>query len=317
MTHRELCAQVMERFAARRAEGEQEYDRRIDSLSEKLPGFRELTAELNSVGLRIFASSIGSSDDSFESIKAQTKAIRDRRRELLLSAGYPADYADRRYNCEKCSDSGYVDLKMCSCLRKEFVIAGMENSGLGKLLDSQSFDSFSLRFYSGKDEVLMKHNADKLRAFAQGFSTNTSESFLLLGGTGLGKTHLSTSVARVVLEKGYHVIYRTAQDVMSVFERQRFGEGRQGDGTEKDLFEADLLIIDDLGTEVVTQYTVAWLYDVINSRINNKKSTILSTNLTQEELRSRYADRITSRIFGEFMPLLFCGRDVRLQKLSL
>lgn len=317
MTRREITAKVMAEFANRRAEGEKEYDARIAEASAAVPGFAELTKELSSTGLRIFASSIGGGKADLEAIRRETEEIRSKRSALLTAAGYPADYADRRYRCEKCSDSGYVDLKMCSCLRREFIVAGMENSGLGKLLATQSFENFSLRFYSGRDEVIMKHNADKLRKFAENFSSETTESFLLLGATGLGKTHLSTSVAKVVIERGYNVLYRTAQDIMSVFERQRFGDGHQGDGTEREFFEADLLIIDDLGTEVVTQYTVSWLYDIINSRTNEDKPTIINTNLTQEELRARYADRITSRIFGEFLPLMFTGRDIRLQKLSL
>lgn len=317
MTKREITAQVMERFTQRRAEGEREYDERIAALSDSVPGFAELTRELNAVGLSIFASSVGKGGENIDEIKSRTKELRAKRCALLESAGYPADYADRRYNCEKCADSGYVGLKMCSCLRKEFILAETENSGLGKLLKTQSFDNFSLRFYSGRDETMMKHNLDRLRAFAENFTSESSESFLLLGATGLGKTHLSTSVAKVVLDRGYNVVYRTAQDIMSVFERQRFGDGHQGDGTEREFFEAELLIIDDLGTEVVTQYTVSWLYDIINSRTNEDMPTIINTNLTKEELRSRYADRITSRIFGEFLPLVFSGRDVRLQKLSI
>lgn len=317
MTRKDMTAMVMAQFTNRRAEGEKEYDARIAEASAAIPGFAELTKELSATGLKIFASSIGGRKADLDEIRRETEEIRKKRSELLLAAGYPADFADRRYNCEKCSDSGYVDLKMCSCLRKEFIIAGMENSGLGKLLKTQSFDNFSLRFYSGRDEVIMKHNADKLKKFAENFTSESTESFLLLGATGLGKTHLSTSVAKVVIERGYDVLYRTAQDIMSVFERQRFGNGYQGDGSEREFFEADLLIIDDLGTEVVTQYTVSWLYDIINSRTNEDKPTIINTNLTQEELRARYADRITSRIFGEFLPLMFTGRDIRLQKLSL
>lgn len=103
---------------------------------------------------------------------------------------------------------------------------------------------------------------------------------------------------------------------MSVFEKQRFGSGTQGDGTESAFYDSDLLIIDDLGTETVTQYTVAWLYDIVNSRINSRKPTVINTNLTHEELRQRYADRITSRLLGEYRPLVFSGCDVRLQKLS-
>ena len=205
---------------------------------------------------------------------------------------------------------------MCTCLRKEIILAGLKNSGLGRLADTQSFDTFSEEYYSGKDLLTVRRNASVLRSFAENFSKDTTDNFLLIGPTGLGKTHLSTSVAVVVIGRGFDVLYRTAQEIMSVFEKQRFGSGTQGDGTESAFYDSDLLIIDDLGTETVTQYTVAWLYDIVNSRINSRKPTVINTNLTHEELRQRYADRITSRLLGEYRPLVFSGRDVRLQKLS-
>ncbi len=204
---------------------------------------------------------------------------------------------------------------MCACMKRELVKCGLESSGLGRLLDRQSFENFSLDYYSGKDRASAETNFRLLKSYAESFTGKGDDSWLLLGGTGLGKTHLSTSVARTVIEKGFDVVYATAQDVISAFEAKRFGGDYESDREER-YFNCDLLIIDDLGVEVTNQFTVSCIYNIINSRINSRRATLISTNLTQGELRSRYADRITSRLFGEFRPLLFTGRDIRGQKLG-
>ena len=193
-------------------------------------------------------------------------------------------------------------------------------AGLVFLAKNQSFETFTLDFYKNHDKIRMEQNVARLRTFASRFDGKSGESFLLTGPTGLGKTHLSTSVAKVVIERGYDVIYDTTQDILAVFEEERFcsGSGIQHERgrTVERILTCDLLIIDDLGTEVTNQFTLSCLYNILNTRINHAKSTILNTNLTQTELRSRYTDRIASRLFGECKPLLFQGMDVRLQKLQ-
>ena len=145
-----------------------------------------------------------------------------------------------------------------------------------------------------------------------------SESLLLVGPTGLGKTHLSTAVAKTVIDRGYDVVYTGAIGMLADFERARFGNAsgaESGNGTER-YFDCDLLIIDDLGSEVSNQFTVSCIYNVINNRISLGNPTIISTNLNQNEIGDRYWDRITSRLFGEYLPLVFSGTDVRKQKIS-
>jgi DNA replication protein DnaC len=138
---------------------------------------------------------------------------------------------------------------------------------------------------------------------------------LLIGGTGLGKTHLSTSVAKAVIERGFDVLYVSAIDMFSDFEKKQFGNGEGYVDNTRRYFECDLLIIDDLGTELTNQFTVSCLYNVINSRINSARSTFINTNLSKKEIESKYAERITSRLFGEYYPLVFSGIDIRKQKM--
>ena len=219
-----------------------------------------------------------------------------------------------RYDCEKCGDSGYVDGKMCECMKRELVMAGYESSGLGKLIAKQSFENFSLDYYKsgGANYKNMELYFSSLRSFAQNFSADTYKNFLLVGGTGLGKTHLSTAVAKTVIERGFDVLYVSAIDMFADFEQKQFGNGE--DNTRR-YFDCDLLIIDDLGTELTNQFTVSCLYNVINSRINTAGSTFINTNLSKKEIEAKYAERITSRLFGEYYPLVFTGVDIRKQKM--
>ncbi len=301
-------------------------DARREEIYTKIPELRELDQSLSSVGLRIMQAALNSGDPAKEmaALRAENQAIQQMRGALLRRYGYPADYTEPRYECADCRDTGYVGIKMCSCMRTRLVEAGMASSGLSVLLRQQSFANFSLDFYrqNPKDFAIMSENYQNIRHYAEHFSIREGESMpsslLFLGGTGLGKTHLSTALARVIIERGYDVYYNSAVGMISDFEQRRFGNGlaaTDGDNTAR-YTECDLLIIDDLGTEVVNQFTLSCLYHVINTRLNLQKPTVISTNLTSAELRKTYSDRITSRLTGEYVVVPFYGTDVRKQKLQ-
>jgi DNA replication protein DnaC len=204
-------------------------------------------------------------------------------------------------------------------MRRQLILAGYESSGLGKLIATQRFDNFSLDYYKtgggNYDNVKMYFSA--LKSFAEGFSESTEKSFLLIGGTGLGKTHLSTAIARCVIEKGYSVVYETVQTVFSDFEYDHFHSGHTtSKGKAERYLEADLLILDDLGTEFSTQFTLSCLYQLINTRLMRGLSTIISTNYNEQELITHYDSRLTSRFLGNYRILCFKGSDIRIQKLK-
>ncbi len=308
---------VKQEIAGRRQRALADYESRVLEMSSVLPEAYELNRQISMTGPKIMDAVMANrlDDRTLETIRKENADLRAKLGRLLEKNGYPADYMDLKYTCGKCSDTGYVGIEMCSCMKEALARAEFESSGLARLAKTQSFESFDLSFYTGRDLELMKINLEQLRSFADSFSESTTDSFILLGATGLGKTHLSTSVAARVIERGYSVIYETAQDVISVFEQKRFGGDYLSD-RDRQYTECDLLIIDDLGVEVSNQFTVSCIYNVINSRLVRGKPTIINTNLTQGEMRQRYADRITSRIFGEFRPLLFTGLDVRQQKIG-
>ena len=292
-------------------------DMRAEEIYLKIPRVREIDTTLSKTALEIMSAVTNgkeSADEALARVRQRNVALMDERCKLLLSAGYPEDYTDVHYDCEKCGDSGYIDGKMCECMKRELIMAGYESSGLGRLIAKQSFENFSLDYYKtgGANYQNMELYFSSLRAFAQNFSVDTYKNFLLIGGTGLGKTHLSTAVAKTVIERGYDVFYVCAIDMFSDFEQKQFGNGE--DNTRR-YFDCDLLIIDDLGTELTNQFTVSCLYNVINSRINTARSTFINTNLSKKDIETKYSERITSRLFGEYYPLVFTGIDIRKQKM--
>lgn len=321
--NRENYVRIRQEYADKNLRAKKAAEARASELHMQYPELEKIDKVLAETGLSIFKEAAKGKEgleERIAAIREGNKSLLEARGAYLESIGYPADYTAVKYECEKCSDTGFVGTKMCECMRRALILAGYESSGIGGLIRTQSFESFSLDYYKRTPSELanMQMIFDTCKAYAERFCDKNGESLLFCGTTGLGKTHLSTSVAKVLIERGFDVVYDSAQNIISDFEYERFGRG-YGDDTDSrtdKYFECDLLIIDDLGTEVANQFTVSCLYNIINTRINHSKSTLISTNLTQEEILKRYGDRITSRLFGDFMAMQFVGKDIRLQKLS-
>ncbi len=284
-----------------------------------VPEIAKIDRELSLVGLEIMEAAMRDDMQMLDAAKEKNLLLTEKKRELLAAAGYSRDFTDIKYECEKCGDTGAIDNKMCSCMRRKLIEAGIESSGMSDLIKTQSFENFSLDYYKQTPEAFKRMSMvyKLLYNYANEFDSKTSGNIAMFGGTGLGKTHLSSAIAGVVIERGYDVYYCGAQGMLSDFEYNRFGNGSVvgSDGDLEKYTECDLLIIDDLGTELANQFTTSCLYNVINTRLNKKKQTVISTNLSQDEFRKRYWDRITSRVFGEYVILPFVGTDIRSQKI--
>ena len=296
--------------------------KRREEIHAVLPLVREIDEQLADMGLRIMQAALQNDDyqAAVAQIEAQSRALEQKRAEVLEENGFPADYTAPHYECEACGDTGYVDYKMCDCMRKKLIIAGYSSSGIGTLMQTQSFENFSLSYYQSDrmTYLLMQSNLERAMQYAQAFHPAKSENLAMFGGTGLGKTHLSTAIARKVIEGGWDVVYVSCVDMFADYEAQRFGN-TTGTPTGADLSrytDCDLLIIDDLGTEMTNQFTASCLYGLLNTRLNRHLPVILSTNLETDEFRKRYWDRITSRVLGNFAVMPFKGTDIRRQKLS-
>ena len=252
-------------------------------------------------------------------LRAESEQIDQARAAALAALGLPADHTSPRYFCPKCKDTGYLEYKMCDCLKRELVLLGYKNSGLGALLEKQSFENFSLDYYSADARELMQGNLMICKNYAKDFSAG-APSLLMMGTTGLGKTHLSTAIAKAVIDKGYDVMYETAENLISKFSYERFGRG-YGDKTESQtdrVFECDLLIVDDFGTEVTNQFSASCVYNLINTRLSKNLPTIINTNLSGKAILERYTDRVYSRLIGEFTVLYFGNDgDIRMKKIGV
>ena len=288
-----------------------EADRRNFELRAISEDIRIIDAELVKTGLLLFKTACDGAD--ITPIRERNLELNAKRRSVLKALGYPEDYTEPQYTCKKCSDSGFVGTAMCSCFREMVIKENIKSSGIGRLIERQSFENFSLAGYENEARALMEKNLEAAKSFAENFG-GAEKNLLLIGPTGTGKTHISTSIAKVLIEKGVEVLYDSAQNIVSAFEKDKFRSGYGAYEPEGNKYlECELLILDDLGTEFITQFTVSCLYNLLNTRMNKGLSTVISTNLSPAELSEKYEDRIYSRIVGqESRILLFKGKDKRL-----
>lgn len=319
---RENYIKVKQLLAQRRQRANDTFEAHRTELCEKYPAIASVEQALSATGLNIYAEALKGQDGLEERIARLQKENGEliaARESLLKQYGYPTDYLDIVYVCPLCRDEGSINGRMCSCMRKELTMLGFETSGIGKLIKKQSFETFDLSYYSFNKEVYkqMERTLSDCRQYAEEFSGSGDPSLFFAGGTGLGKTHLCTSIAKRVIERGFDVVYETAANIFSGFEQERFNRSYRDESENKTdrYFGCELLIIDDLGTELSNQFTVSVLYNLINTRHNADKSMIINTNLSKEDLMNRFEQRIYSRLAGEFIAMRFSGRDIRMQKI--
>ena len=316
MANKDIFERAKAEIDRRRESARAEADGRAEILRSESKEIAEIDRELSTTGLQLFKAACFDGDVS--AVRERNKALQARRREITLSLGYPADYSEVHYTCTQCNDSGYIDgFRMCSCLRELIIKGRIEESAMGKLLEKQSFDNFDLSVYSYDPKVQerMKMILAMAKNYVRDFRQKR-DNLLLIGKTGTGKTHISTAIARELIHQGYDVIYDSTQNIISDFESDRFksGYGREENKADKYL-SCTLLIIDDLGTEFQNAFTVSTLYNLLNARQNSDLPTIISTNLSPEELERKYEDRIYSRIIGSGTKVLpFEGKDRRVTR---
>jgi DNA replication protein DnaC len=314
MYTRENYQKIKERIESKRQKAESDADMRRAELGALSPEIKAIDEEMRGVGLEIFRTACAGGD--IGAIREKNLALGKRRREIITSLGLPEDYDEPKYSCPLCSDSGFVGTKLCSCFREALTIENIASSGMGRLIERQSFENFDLSSYpeDSDDRRRAEINLKVAKSFAESFG-RAPANLLFVGNTGTGKTHVSTAIAKVVITKGFDVFYDSVQNIISDFEADKFKSGYSASYEPKadKYLECDLLIIDDLGTEFVNQFTVSCLYNLINTRQNRGLSTIISTNLTPQDLKAKYDGRIISRLLGQDYTLLqFTGKDHRI-----
>ena len=326
-------SEVLRRATARLEEQRTRRRREQEALREQVyrrcPRVAEIDRELRHTIVDIISASLKNGSDPvppIQAVQARNLDLQREREELLLQAGYPSDALDDRPACPKCGDTGWKGSRMCECLKA--LCAQEQIAALSSLLDlgDQCFDNFSLDYYSTQPHPVMgaspRENMELVYEvclnYAQKFGRFYFDNLLLSGGTGLGKTFLSACIARVVAENGHSVVYDTAGRVFARFEAQKFSRDPEDSRDARDethrYLACDLLILDDLGSEMTTPFVQSALYQLINGRLSAGRRTVISTNLTTEDIRLRYTPQIASRLEGEYHILHFYGDDIRLLK---
>ena len=318
----EVMQRARARLAAAKADRESENRQHLDEAYAKVPRLREIDRQLRltmAMAAQAVFSSGGDVNEALEEARQQNLSLQ-REREKLIRIYFEEGYLDDSPVCDRCGGSGYVGATMCECLaelcrqeqKKEltFLNVGREN-----------FDQFRLDYYPDRLDpklginirTLMEKTYNTCRKYAYGF-TERSSNLLFSGDTGLGKTFLSACIARTVADRGYSVVYESAGHLFANLERAKFSGEEQAREDVKKYTDCDLLILDDLGTEMPGQFTTAALYSLVNDRILMGKAMIVSTNLTVDDLSRRCSPQIASRLRGNFTRVAFLGDDIRMKR---
>ena len=300
--------------------------RRHEEVYARVPEVRQLDRRIAALVGQAAAAAMSGGNGQMDALRRESLELQARRAELLVEHGWPVEYLDGAWDCPKCRDTGYVQGRMCACLKKLYDQAQAKDLSALLKLGSESFGTFDLGLYDDRPDpasgVSPRAHMETVFGicydYALNFRGRESKNLLLRGGPGLGKTFLSACIAREVARQGPSVVYETAAAVLDAFEREHFA--REGDAHDRAaaqvrrMMECDLLILDDLGTEMVTEFTRSALYTLINGRLTAGRKTIISTNLTAAQMQERYTPQIMSRLEGEYQLLPFVGSDIRILK---
>lgn len=289
-------------------------DERKKEIYEKLPEYKQLDNKIASESIRmgIAALSEGASTDeladTIESLRVQKNLI-------LTNAGYSINYLDPPYVCPYCKDTGYIGAELCSCFRQAILDCSYEQSNIKDMLSRENFDTLSHEFHTGED--LTKFiNAEKIsRQFVADFDRDY-KNLLYIGTVGTGKSFLSNCIANELLKTGHSVIYFSSSSLFETISSYKFKKTTRdvSDSTMSDIYNCDLLVIDDLGTELTNQFVCSELFSILNERDRNRKSTIISSNFSLAEIDEKYSNAIFSRIYSRYEICELSGNDIRIYK---
>lgn len=321
-----LYENAMDAIEKRREDRNNLISARKNEIYSRIPRIREIENRLSSTGMMLLtrvSENETTPEEAVAAIMAENKQYSDEVRRLLTENGYSPDYLDPPYVCSICSDTGYDSKgRLCTCLRSEITAHALKEANLTKHMAGQTFDKFDLSYYDNDIKnsagIGARENASSILRVARNFADNfdfTEINLLFYGPSGLGKTFLSSAIASELLKKGKDVLYISANSLFPALENMHFGRcDDQGAYIAERALMSDLLILDDLGAEFITQFTTSELFRIMNQRLLTGKKMVFSTNLTLPEIENSYSERIVSRIIGNFETLRFFGEDIRKKK---
>lgn len=309
---------IMRTYEERQTKNRHLHEDRLRYVYEQIGGYRELDESVASVSVAQGKKLLCGDDNAVQELKNTLLQLSRKRRELLLSHGLPADYLKPIYDCPDCQDTGYIHGKKCSCFRQAEISLLYEQAGIREILERENFQTLSYSYFRGEELERFQKTVQKCKKFVDCFRSDYPNLFFY-GTVGTGKTFLTNCIARECIEAGYSVIYFSASQLFDLLSRNAYDFRNQDELTDlnNDLYSCDLLIIDDLGTEQTTAFTLSRLFACLNERLLRRKSTIISTNLSLVEFQNRYQDRIFSRITSQYDFCKLTGPDIRMYRRNL
>lgn len=317
---REQYDEIMRGYMLRQSRSRQLSQQRRDEIFAKIPEFRDLSGSVSGIAAGYLRARLGEKGAGRSvsplSVRSELDQISEQKKRLLREHGYPEDYLDEKYECPLCRDTGYIGNQKCRCFRRREIELLYSQSHLQELVKEQNFDNLSESYYKGEDLQRFRVASAACRRMAEEFD-RTFRNIYLYGTVGTGKSFLSVCIARELLESGHSVLYFSAAALFDKLSQYSFDVKTKEElrGFTSDLYHCDLLIIDDLGTELTNQFISSQLFTCLNERFLNRRSTVISTNLSLRELQSRYSDRVFSRITNHYELYKLTGNDIRLLKL--
>lgn len=316
---------IMREYSRRQSQSRRELEERRREAFHKIPRLAEIDEEVASLSAGKARSLLLGKGGSLDELKEEIARLSFERRSLLEQNGFSADYLEPHYFCPLCQDTGYIGSRKCSCFKKAEIELLYTQSNLSEVLEKENFEHFSFDWYSDtiKNEATgqsaletARHAYNAARDFVRNFDSSFQNLFLY-GSTGVGKTFLSHCIARELLKTSHCVLYFSAYDLFERMAETAFARNEKNKADEDLIYDCDLLIIDDLGTELTNSFVSSELFFCINERIARRKSTVISTNLSLEDFSAAYSERTFSRIASNYQMLKLIGKDIRIQKLFL
>lgn len=313
---------IMRAYEQRQLRSQDNLRRHYEEVYARIPKLRDLEQSLSSLSVSQARKLLTGDDSALPVLRQQIQDLCAQKQQLLLSHGYAPDFLEPEYECPDCRDTGYIGNEKCHCFKKAVIELLYAQSNLQETLKKENFSTFSLDYYS--DNYMDEKTGRSARAIIKS-ALQTSLDFIdtfdkefhnlfFYGNTGVGKTFLSHCIAKELMDRSFSVIYFTAFELFDVFAKSRFEKDITAEEMDEHIFDCDLLIIDDLGTELANSFTTSQLFLCLNERILRQKSTIISTNLSLEALVEQYSERTFSRITSNYTMLKLVGDDIRIKK---
>lgn len=306
---------IMRKYENTRLRNYHELEARRKFVYANVDGYKELDESTVTVSMDMAKKRMSGEEGILEELHALLEDLKDMKQCLLKGAGYPLDYLDPIYDCPDCKDTGYINGHKCHCLKQQIVNILYEQSNIIDYINENNFDTLSYEFYKGEDYDRFTRCVSICHDFVDNFDSR-SDNLLFYGNVGTGKSFLSGCIAKELIDTGHSVIYFSAVSFFRTLAHETFENKSKEDlyNLYDYIYNCDLLIIDDLGTEISNAFVSTQLFSCINERNLRKKSTIISTNLGLELIRDRYSDRVFSRLVSSYITCKMSGPDIRILK---